>query len=135
MFSGQFSLFSIVRFKNDACSASSDARFGLISAKNKCWFFKKNLSTNGTCFTSSQCSSKGGSADGNCAVGFGVCCKFIVFLLYISEQSLIQMNYVFSLFRTSTKRFSWLGIISTSTCGSIISENITYIRNPGYEKF
>ena len=32
--------------------------------------------TNGTCYTASECSSKGGSADGNCAAGFGVCCKY-----------------------------------------------------------
>ena len=33
------------------------------------------LSLPGTCYTSSECSSAGGSADGNCAAGFGVCCK------------------------------------------------------------
>ena len=31
---------------------------------------------NGTCFTSSECSQKGGSQQGNCAAGFGVCCVF-----------------------------------------------------------
>merc|ERR1711923_633763 len=31
-------------------------------------------STYGTCYTSSECTSKGGSSDGNCAAGFGVCC-------------------------------------------------------------
>ena len=25
---------------------------------------------------SSECSTRGGSADGSCAMGFGVCCKF-----------------------------------------------------------
>jgi len=28
----------------------------------------------GTCFSSTECSDKGGSAEGNCASGFGVCC-------------------------------------------------------------
>ena len=51
----------------------------------------------GTCFTSSECSGKSGTADGNCAAGFGVCCTF-----------------------------------SVSTCGSTVSENCTYIKNPGY---
>ena len=31
---------------------------------------------NGTCFTSNECSSKGGSSSGSCAAGFGVCCVF-----------------------------------------------------------
>jgi len=75
----QFSLFSIVQFPNDECTGST------------------STSTYGTCLTSSECSSKGGSSDGTCAVGFGVCC-----------------------------------IITTSTCGSSLSTNTTYIRNPGY---
>jgi len=54
-----FSLFSIVTFPNDGCASQDAAR-------------------NGTCFTSSECQSKGGSASGNCASGFGVCCLFIV---------------------------------------------------------
>ena len=33
-----------------------------------------STSTYGTCYTASECSTKGGSADGNCAAGFGVCC-------------------------------------------------------------
>ena len=51
-----FSLFSIVQFPNQQCTASSSS------------------TTYGTCFTSSECTTKGGSADGNCAAGFGVCC-------------------------------------------------------------
>merc|ERR1711884_519905 len=51
-----FSLFSIVQFPNQQCTASSSS------------------STYGTCYTSSECTSKGGSSDGNCAAGFGVCC-------------------------------------------------------------
>merc|ERR1719170_97935 len=74
-----FSLFSIVQFPNQQCTGSS------------------STSTFGTCYTSSECTAKGGSADGNCAAGFGVCC-----------------------------------VISTTTCGTAISTNTTYIRNPGY---
>merc|ERR1712107_569334 len=51
-----FSLFSIVQFPNQQCTGSSSS------------------TTYGTCYTSSECTSKGGSADGNCAAGFGVCC-------------------------------------------------------------
>jgi len=32
----------------------------------------------GTCYSSTECTNKGGSADGNCAAGFGVCCTFTV---------------------------------------------------------
>jgi len=51
-----FSLFSIVQFPNAGCTASSSS------------------TTFGTCYTATECSSNGGSADGNCAAGFGVCC-------------------------------------------------------------
>jgi len=51
-----FSLFSIVQFPNKVCTASSSS------------------TTYGTCFTSSECTSISGTADGNCAAGFGVCC-------------------------------------------------------------
>merc|ERR1711936_1122060 len=53
--SRQFSLFSIVTFKNDACAAVSTA--GL----------------KGVCMTATECSSSG-TKDGNCASAFGVCC-------------------------------------------------------------
>jgi len=74
-----FSLFSIVQFPNEACSSTSGTY------------------SNGTCFTTSECSSKGGSAQGNCAAGFGVCCVFFV-----------------------------------SATTSEVSQNCTYIVNPGY---
>ena len=50
------SVFNVISFPNDVCYAES----GL----------------NGTCFTSSECASKGGSASGACASSFGVCCVF-----------------------------------------------------------
>ena len=79
LLSEALSLFSIVQFPNAQCTGSS------------------STTTYGTCLTSSECSAKGGSADGNCAAGFGVCC-----------------------------------VIYTTTCGTSISTNTTYIRNPGY---
>jgi len=51
-----FSLFNVVKFKNSACQAASDAEL------------------QGVCFTSEECSDNAGSADGNCAASFGVCC-------------------------------------------------------------
>jgi len=53
-----FSLFTVVTFPNDQCTT------------------KSSTSTYGTCFSESECTSKGGTVDGNCAAGFGVCCTF-----------------------------------------------------------
>merc|ERR1712223_1725410 len=74
-----FSLFSVVTFPNSQCTAKSDT------------------TEYGTCYTASECTSLGGTTDGNCAAGFGVCCIF-----------------------------------STSTCGTGITQNCTYISNPSY---
>jgi len=46
-------IFQVVRFPNDVCTGAS---------------------RNGTCFTAEECSAKGGTSDGSCASGFGVCC-------------------------------------------------------------
>merc|ERR1712066_1221443 len=48
-------IFQVVKFPNDVCEGSS---------------------RNGTCYTAEECSTKGGSNDGSCASGFGVCCVF-----------------------------------------------------------
>jgi len=74
-----FSLFSVVTFPNNQCTAKSD---------NTMY---------GTCYTSSECAKLSGSIDGNCASGFGVCCTF-----------------------------------TSSSCGSSVSQNCTYIQNPSY---
>lgn len=52
------SVFQVVRFPNIACVGST--------------------SLNGTCYTASECISKGGTNSGSCANGFGVCCTFIL---------------------------------------------------------
>lgn len=54
------SLFSIVQFNNDECQAAS------------------STTTQGICYSSTDCTSRGGTKDGNCAAGFGQCCTFIV---------------------------------------------------------
>lgn len=74
-----FSLFSVVQFPNQVCSTTSGTY------------------SNGTCITSSECSSRGGTSQGSCAAGFGVCCIF-----------------------------------TYSATGSVISQNVSYIVNPGY---
>merc|ERR1711971_825311 len=48
-------IFQVVKFPNDVC---------------------KGTSRNGTCYTAEECSTKGGTNDGSCASGFGVCCIF-----------------------------------------------------------
>jgi len=48
-------IFQVVRFPNDACTGTS---------------------LNGTCYTAEECSNKGGTNQGSCASGFGVCCSF-----------------------------------------------------------
>ena len=50
------SVFNVVTFPNSACGATSGY--------------------NGTCYTASECTSKGGTASGTCASSFGVCCVF-----------------------------------------------------------
>lgn len=52
------STFQVVRFPNDACTGSN--------------------TRNGTCYTSQECTNKGGSSAGSCADGFGVCCTFLI---------------------------------------------------------
>merc|ERR1711953_872881 len=57
-----FSLFSVVTFKNDECTSLSSVAGG---------------ATTGTCYSTTECSDKSGTASGNCAAGFGVCCVFL----------------------------------------------------------
>lgn len=51
------SVFTVVKFPNTACDSSTSGR-------------------NGTCYTESECTAKGGSSSGACASSFGVCCVF-----------------------------------------------------------
>merc|ERR1711976_763827 len=46
-------IFNVVKFPNELCLGSS---------------------LNGTCYTKEECSERGGTAQGNCANGYGVCC-------------------------------------------------------------
>lgn len=71
-----FSIFSVVNFENIQCRSQDTLSSGTTSNRN------------GTCFTSSECATKGGTASGNCASGFGVCCLFKV----SSASSTINQN-------------------------------------------
>lgn len=74
-----FSLFNVVKFKNSACQSTSDTTL------------------TGTCYTAEECTDNGGTADGNCAASFGVCC-----------------------------------IVKIATCTGTVTQNCSYIENPGY---
>jgi len=52
-------IFNVVKFPNDACDSTS-------------------ASMNGTCYTAEECASKDGTASGECADGYGVCCVITV---------------------------------------------------------
>jgi len=53
----KLALFNIVRFDNDVCTSNN---------------------RNGTCYTTSECSSRGGTAGTSCGGGFGVCCTIVL---------------------------------------------------------
>jgi len=53
----KFSIFQIIKFENAPCVGTT---------------------RNGTCFTSAECDSAGGTENGECADGFGVCCTTIL---------------------------------------------------------
>jgi len=71
-----FSLFSVVTFKNDPCTSNDKISSASTSYRN------------GTCTTASECIDRSGSAKGNCAAGFGVCCVQI-----IKDDSDTDVNY------------------------------------------
>jgi len=72
-----FSLFSIVQFRNEACTSSQTlSNTGTTTSRN------------GTCFSSTECRDKNGQASGGCAAGFGVCCVFV----YETSGSTISQN-------------------------------------------
>jgi len=52
-----FGVFTVVNFPNLSCVSGTSDR-------------------NGTCFTTAECSAKGGKSSGSCASSFGVCCVF-----------------------------------------------------------
>eukprot|EP00091_Calanus_sinicus_P003548 TRINITY_DN1371_c0_g1_i5.p1 TRINITY_DN1371_c0_g1~~TRINITY_DN1371_c0_g1_i5.p1 ORF type:complete len:178 (-),score=17.46 TRINITY_DN1371_c0_g1_i5:376-843(-) len=76
------SVFNVVTFPNVACGASTGY--------------------NGTCFTASECTSKGGTASGTCASSFGVCC---VFNLACGESTTQNNTYaIISSYSTSSDK-------------------------------
>ncbi|CAL8110369.1 unnamed protein product [Orchesella dallaii] len=71
-----FPLFTIIRFTNEICRTTSEET--------------------GICYTRNQCTSLGGLAQGNCASGLGVCCRFIAScgaIVYQNGTSFQNPNY------------------------------------------
>merc|ERR1719150_1174301 len=130
-----FSLFNVIQFKNDPCISSSTLSTG------------QSTNRNGTCFSESECSNKGGSAKGGCASGFGVCCVF----LYSSTSNTISYNdsYLqnpgFPSAFTSTKcsnNICWLRLdfeqntieapsVTTEASGGLCVDSMTVTTNTG----
>ena len=67
-------IFQVVKFPNVPCE---------VSGGNK----------NGTCYTSEECSDRGGVSDGSCADGYGVCCVCKYFGLYFSQLDKISRTF------------------------------------------
>lgn len=67
----RLSVFQVVKFSNSICAGSA---------------------RNGTCYTSAECSAIGGTKDGTCADGFGVCC---IVILTTSGSSSVNNTYIY----------------------------------------
>lgn len=63
-----FSIFQVVQFQNGACFGSDGM--------------------SGTCYTSQECGLRNGASIGNCANGFGVCCRFAISCGQMSSENL-----------------------------------------------
>jgi len=63
-------IFQVVRFPNDVCTGTT---------------------RNGTCFTAEECSNIGGTNEGSCASGFGVCC---ISALACGDSSSTNNSYI-----------------------------------------
>lgn len=91
-------LFSVVKFPNDACTATS----GLI----------------GTCLTSTECTSRSGTSGGNCAAGFGVCC--LVNSATCESSTAISQNNTY--LRNPSYPSTYPTSTSAKTCGYKVSK-------------
>merc|ERR1711860_347161 len=119
-----FSLFNIVKFQNNGCTSTS-SHSGSSQYRN------------GTCFTASECTSKGGTAAGSCASGFGTCCVFTVSTSgsTISQNcTYIQnTNYPSAYTSASTLKYT-VNKCADSVCGLRLDFDSFTIRGPGDTK-
>jgi len=66
----KLSIFQVVKFANNIC---------------------KGAARNGTCFTQAECDNMGGTKDGTCADGFGICC---IVTLSSGQSSSVNNSYI-----------------------------------------
>lgn len=100
---GRFSIFQIIKFENGNCEGSTRS---------------------GTCFTEQECESNGGTKDGTCADGFGVCC---IKTISDGETSSLNMTVISSTGRKKRQASTVVaGAQKFTICPS--SEDICRIR-------
>lgn len=101
-------LFTVVQFPNEACTSES----GLT----------------GTCVTSAECSERSGTASGNCAASFGVCCL-------VAESTCVSSGASITYNNTYLRNPSYPSAYPTSTSATTcaykinkLSDNICQVR-------
>jgi hypothetical protein len=105
-----FSLFSVVTFKNEECTTTMDPTM------------------NGICQSTSDCTDTGGTASGNCASGFGVCCFHKVDDDCTGNQQAVNNNVTY--IQSPNFPTALTGVGSAVTCTYTITggSNICQIR-------
>jgi len=105
-----FSLFSVVTFKNEECTTTMDPAM------------------NGICQSTEDCTESGGTASGNCASGFGVCCFHKVDGDCTGNQQAVENNVTY--IQSPNYPTALTGTGSALTCTYTITgaSNICQIR-------
>ena len=68
------------------------------------------VNRNGTCYTTTECTDEGGTASGNCASGFGICCLFTLSSsssLTVSQNNTYIQNPSFPSVYTDTSALTY----------------------------
>jgi len=94
-------LFTVVQFPNDACTTDD------------------SLSPVGTCLTSSECTTKGGTASGQCAAAFGVCCLITE---STCSSSAVTISHNNTYFRNPSFPSTYPTSASSTTCAYKITK-------------
>ena len=66
-------LFNLIQFSNSRCNSTDSDKQGV-------------------CYTATECRGRGGTAKGNCAQGFGVCCLCKYRLCFIQIEAVLRMD-------------------------------------------
>jgi len=106
-----FSLFSVVTFKNEECTTTMTS------------------SMKGVCQTTEECTSSGGTASGNCASGFGVCCFHVVTEKSTSKVITNNITYIQNTnFPTAVGNTAPLAALSTNSYTVKQDKSICQVR-------